>query len=81
MKKIGFGIQHLKSESPKFVHWVSVTGAGLVTLLAGLNLQYPMYITEHMIVETAKILAAFRLFAQFLGMKKEVELESVKKPE
>lgn len=75
MEKITFGISQLKAETPKFVHWVSVTGASLITLMAGLQTIYPQYISDHMIAETGKILAAFRLLAQFLGYKKEVEGE------
>ena len=78
--KLTFSFGHFKQETPKFVHWISVSGAGLLTLMAGLNVQYPLYVSEHMIAETAKALAAFRLIAQFLGYKAEVATPTPEKP-
>ena len=82
MKGLTIGFSYFRHETPKFVHWISVSGAGLLTLMAGLNVQYPLFVSEHMIAETAKALAAFRLIAQFLGQKADVpKTEEPAKPE
>ena len=69
--KISFGISQLKEKTPQIVHWISVTGASLITAMAALQALYPQYITEGMIAETAKIVAAIRILGQFLGVKDE----------
>jgi len=69
MKKIVFGFNQFKTKTPDFIHWISVSGATLLTVMAGMQQLYPLYITDHMISETAKMLAAVRLIGQFFGVK------------
>lgn len=69
MKEISFGISQLRNKTPEVFHWISVSGAGLLTLMAGMQALYPQYITDSVIAETAKVLAAVRLFGQFFGLK------------
>jgi hypothetical protein len=73
MKNISFGISQLKEETPKIVHWLSITGASLVTAMAALQLIYPQYITEHLIAETGKAVAAIRILGQFFGVAPDTE--------
>lgn len=73
MKKVSFGFSQLKSKTPAFIHWISVSGAGLLTLMAGLQALYPQYISDSIIAETAKILAAIRLLGQFFGVQPEMK--------
>lgn len=69
MKNVAFGIGQLRAKTPEFIHWVSVSGAALLTAMAGLQAIYPQYVTEHMIAETAKVLAAIRIIGQFFGVE------------
>lgn len=75
MNKITFGFSQLKEETPKFIHWISITGATLITVLAGLQALYPTIITDHVVSETAKIVAAIRIVGQLFGVKQDTTNE------
>lgn len=68
MKKIKFGFSQIRNKTPQFVHWITVSGAGIMTALAALQALYPLYITDHLIAETGKILAAIRIICQLFGI-------------
>jgi hypothetical protein len=69
MQKVSFGISQLKEKTPEVIHWISVTGASVVTAMAALQLLYPDIFTEHLIAETGKAVAAIRIVGQFFGVK------------
>lgn len=81
MKKITFGFSQLKEKTPDFIHWISITGASVVTAMAALQLLYPQYITEHLIAETGKAVAAIRIIGQLFGVKDEGKTDQSKQDE
>ena len=73
MEKITFGLSQFKQETPKIIHWLSVTGASVVTAMAALQLIYPQIFSEHLIAETGKVVAAIRIIGQFFGVAPDTE--------
>jgi hypothetical protein len=73
---IKFGFSQLKEKTPMVFHWISVTGATLLTAMAATQVLYPQFITESVIAETAKVLALVRIIGQFFGTQPTTQDET-----